>query len=307
MSEIVKNKETSGNLGRNLKKAALVVLAAASIEGVGAGITEKTNKVPMTGETIKADLAWPWNLGKSVVEDVQRLFEKKSDVISNFPDKGTLTTDNSITITNLGDIKNISAIPAIPTVKNDIYLLQPIEGLDVTNPVEYGMNLDGKSGGGSPFPEEYTQEAIKNNVRNAFVFKNIPEGSVIVAPVDGVLRYIAFENSNVKDVGATISFTAPDGTEESVDIGGYDTVHMAPLIDSIIPFNGNNSPGDVISIQVKRGQPIMKTLNSGDVSMSSIAQPDKTNSSNIYPNNINLLSLPNPKNGKQAIVIVADQ
>jgi hypothetical protein len=41
--------------------------------------------------------------------------------------------------------------------------------------------------------------------------------------------------------------------------------------------------------------------------MTSIAQPDKTNSSIIYPTNINLISVPDPKTGTQKSVIVASQ
>ena len=119
----------------------------------------------MTGETIKNDLAWPWNLGKSVVEDVQRLFEKKSNIptpLYNFPDKGIINTDNSITVTDLSTIENLPTIPATPTLKNDIYLLQPVEKLSVIDPFEYGMDLLGKNSINPIFSKAITQEAVNN-------------------------------------------------------------------------------------------------------------------------------------------------
>jgi hypothetical protein len=295
-------------MGKKTRISLILIAVLALIEGIGAVATELTNNVPMTAGTIKVDLAWPWTFGKSTVADVQKYLEKEKQAHAffNFPDKGTISAGNSIVITNSDVIKDVSPLPAIPTAKHDIYLLEPVENLDVTNPVEYGMDLAGK-GNSSPFPEQYQQEAIKNNVKNMLLLKNIPEDSVLLSPIDGVLRYLAFPDPNITDVGAEIVFTASDGTEEEISIAGFDILRLAPLIDSITPFTGNNPPGDIIYIQVKRGQPIAKTLQSGDLLVTSIAQPDKNNSSNIYPTNINLLSIPDPTTGTQKTVIVASQ
>jgi hypothetical protein len=305
MSEAKKNKEAPGNHGRKLKIIGLVTLAVLlAAEAAGAITTELTNNVPMTGETIKTDLAWPWNLGKSATEEVQKFFNNKSDPLYGYPYKGTLTAGNSITVNNLDAIKDISPLPTTPTPKNDVYLLEPVEGLDVTSPVEYGMDLAGK-GNSSPFQEQYKQEAIKNNVMNLLLFKNIPKDSVLLAPADGTLRYFADNAPDGIVDGAEIVFTAPDGTEEKISIARNDILLIAPLIDEVKPFTGHNAPNDQIYIQVKRGQPIMKTLQSGDILMTSIAQP-KTGSSYIFPTNINLITIPDPKTGKEATVIVAD-
>jgi hypothetical protein len=311
MSEAIKNEETHGNSGRKLKIIGLVTLAVLLVVEAAAAIaTELTNDVPMTGETIKTDLAWPWNIGKSVVEDVQRLFENRSDPLYGYPFKGTITADNSITITNLDTIKNISPLPPTPTPKNDVYLLEPVENLDVTSPVEYGMDLAGK-GTSSPFGELAKQEAIKNNVKSILLEKNIPAGKVILAPIAGELRYFANDSIPNGTVGGVeIDFTSPDGTEEIISVAGNDIsdiLSFTPLIEGITPFSGNNKPGDIIYAQVKRGQPIMKSLQAGDIRTESMAQPKIGGSTYIFPTNINLITIPDPKTGKQETVIVADQ
>ena len=283
-----------------------VLIVAVVLWVAGAIATELTNKVPMTGETIKTDLAWPGNLGKSVVEDVQKLFENRSDPLYGYPYKGSLTVDNSITITNFDTIKNISPLPPAPTAKHDVYLLEPVANLDVSNPVKYGMDLEGK-GISSPFQEQYKREAIENNVKSMFLLKNVAKDSIILAPIDGILRYFADNVPNGTIGGAEIVFTALDGTEEEINVAGNDILPFTPLIEGMTPFTGHNAPTDVVYVQVKRGQPIMKTLQPGDILMMSIAQPDKTNSSILYPTNINLLSIPDPKTGVQKTVIVANQ
>lgn len=296
-------------MGKITRIGLIIAAALLLIEATGAVATELPNNVPMTGVTIKEDLAWPWNLGKSTVADVQKFLEKEKQAheMFNFPDKGAITSNNSIVITNLDAIKDVSPLPATPTVKHDIYLLQPVENLDVTKTVEFGMDFAGKSSPDAYF-KEYEQEAIKNNVKNMLLLKNIPTDSVLLAPIDGMLRYFA---DNVPDGtvgGAEIIFITPDGTEEEIGLSSYNSViPMTPSVDGITPFTGHNAPSDVVYMQVKRGQPIAKTLQSGDILMTADAQPDKNNSSNRYPTNINLISLPDPKTGAQKTVIVASQ
>jgi len=301
------NKKVSKGIGRKLRNIGLTTLAiATAIEGAGAVATELTNNVPMTGETIKADLAWPWNLGKSATADIQKILEKQPEGIYNFPDKGTLNAANSIVITDLNAIKDISPLPATPTLKNDIYLLQPVENLNVVNSVQYGMDLEGKSDINPIFQEKYRQEAIKNNVRNMLLLKNIPKDSILLAPIDGTLRYNDINAPDGAINGLEIFFKAPDGTEVIISLADYDQF-LTPLIDTITPFTGNNESSDVIYIQVKRGQPIAKTLQLGDVFMEATAQQSLTSADGSHPTNINLISIPDPKTGKQATVIAADR
>jgi hypothetical protein len=136
----------------------------------------------------------------------------------NFPDKGNINGGNSVVITDLNAIEDISPLPTTPTPKHDVYLLQPVANLDVANSVQYGMDLEGKSDMNPIFPEKYRQEAIKNNVKNMLLEKNIPEGSVIVAPMDGVLNYYAMEVPSGTVGGVGIAYTAPDGTVQNVSI-----------------------------------------------------------------------------------------
>ena len=49
----------------------------------------------------------------------------------------------------------------------------------------------------------------------------------------------------------------------------------------------------------------MKSLQAGDILTTSIAQPKIGGSTYIFPTNINLISIPDPKTGKEATVIVA--
>jgi hypothetical protein len=303
-----KNKKTSKGLGRKLRNFGLAAVAVASvIEGTGAVITGLTSHAPVTAETIKTDLAWPWNLGKSTASDVQKTIESNSGGIYNFPDKGTLNPNNSVVITDLQIIKDIPTLPTTPTVKNDVYLLEPVENLDVVNSVQYGMDLGGKSDMNPIFPEKYRQEAIKNNVKNMLLEENIPEGSVIIAPMDGVLCYYAMEVPGGTVGGAAIDYTAPDGTVQSVSIagwGGSTNLDMTPLIEGLTPYTGNNAPGETVFASVKRGQPIMITLQPGNIVMEAEAQLNGSDSTDSWPTNINLISLPDPKTGIQKSVIL---
>ena len=280
----------------------------ALIEGTGAITTELTNNVPMTGETIKADLAWPWNLVKSIAADVQKYLEnqKQAHDLYNFPDKGNINAGNSIVIADLNAINDISPLPTTPTPKNDVYLLEPVEDLDVTSPVEYGRDLEGKSDINPIFQEQYRQEAIKNNVRNMLLLKNIPKDSVLLAPIDGTLRYNNIDAPNGTVNGLEIFFKAPDGAELIISLANYDQF-LIPLIDTITPFTGNNESSDTIYIQVKRGQPIAKTFQLGEVFMEATAQQSLTSADGSHPTNINLLSIPDPTTGIQKTVIVASQ
>ena len=285
----------------------------ALIEGTGAVATELTNNVPITAGTIKADLAWPWNLGKSTIADAQQYLEnqKQAHNLYNFPDKGNINAGNSIVITDLNAINDISPLPTTPTPKHDIYLLEPVENLDVTSAVECGRDLEGKSNINPIFQEQYRQEAIKNDVKNMLLEKNIPKGSVIIAPIDGELRYFAMKVPNGTVGRVAIDYTDPDGKVEEIGVSGWGdstNLSLTPLIEGITPYTGDTAvPGEPIFVQVKRGQTIMETLQGGNIVITSTAQLNNLDSTDSWPTNINLLSIPDPKTGVQKTVIVASQ
>lgn len=67
-------------IGRKTRIAAALLAA----EITGGVINEQINDLPVSASTLVQDAAWPWNLGKSVVEDVRGLFNKETPVSPSF-------------------------------------------------------------------------------------------------------------------------------------------------------------------------------------------------------------------------------
>lgn len=59
-------------------KTRIALAGLALLETGGAIANEQFNEQPIGTQTVIQDLAWPWNLGKSAVEDIQRLFQGKT-------------------------------------------------------------------------------------------------------------------------------------------------------------------------------------------------------------------------------------
>lgn len=71
-------------LGKRARMALAGLAVLGAVETTGAVITEQTNNQPLSTNTIPADLAWPWNLGRSAAEDIQGFFNKEAPVSSTF-------------------------------------------------------------------------------------------------------------------------------------------------------------------------------------------------------------------------------
>ena len=157
--------------GRNIALAGLAL--AGAVETTGAVITEQTNNQPISAHTIPADLAWPWNLGKSAIEDIQGFFKgkssseisTKSDVFDPTANKQTVKAGvNAVSITpeKLLSIMQNAIVPGNevkpPKVNiltpaklkegetldysNHIVPLKPIDAQGIEHPIDIFLGVD---------------------------------------------------------------------------------------------------------------------------------------------------------------------
>lgn len=114
----VKEGEEKG-LSKGAKLALAGLAALGTVETTGAIIQEQINHEPLSATTIPADLMWPWNLGKSAVEDISRVFRKEISVpptIDNSANKIVVKTGVNAIPVNTGEI--VSLNQGIETVKS---------------------------------------------------------------------------------------------------------------------------------------------------------------------------------------------
>lgn len=216
-----------------------IALAAAAIaEGTGAVITELTNDQPRSAQTIRADLAWPWNLTKSAVEDIKGMFSKDEvpPFFDNNADHQFLQAGinaNPIASTELSSALKGSIKPLEEKSFPQVEMLLPVQ----LNPNE-------------------RVEVSKRWVRSAFnpiaeKTDNLVFGRTITIPKEGTKIIVPVENAEVFQIspyvvngqsyfnGVLVRFKGPDNTvyelaieteNEVTDLGAMDIIKKAPTI-----------------------------------------------------------------------------
>lgn len=286
-------------------------LAVASPLGVAAGQHHFKADEPISPAGITRDIqAIPGQIAdwfRSGKVDVPPFFD-------NSKNSGAISPNNSVIIRGLSLIQNVEVVPSGANPKHDVNLLFPIQGLPPTG-INYSKDFQGKNDSNPIFPEEIRQYAKANGIENVMVFQGIPKDSIIISPVDGVIRYN--DGGNHVPPGqvhsAIMSYSAPDGTVQNILIAITLTSRsnnsgFLPLIQSKL-FKVGDAGKDIREFQVpvKRGQPIFRTTkDASEVRITTMALPTPTSSGNeLYPTNINLITTPNPSTGEQKVVIVA--
>lgn len=263
-------KKREKRIGRKARiaLAGLAVLGAGEI--TGAVIAEKTNNQPLSTRTIPADLAWPWNLGKSAVEDIQGLFKGKtsSPEASVFDPTATSGVIKPSMIERLPqeEIAKLDPFTKIDD-RNTIQVLYPIDVSTSKNPnvsIEYkkSLNISKTTGNQSHLEQQ--------GFYNAFYSKNIPSGTIIYAPVDGKL-ILYTDSGNIPPINdrdystATIDFQVNGKDYRMIITGGkknrgdiFNTLTNAPVIGSSKMSREEVAKINNQAISIKRGNPILQ-------------------------------------------------
>lgn len=76
-------------IGKKTRLFLAGLAALGTVETTGAIVNEQINQQPISAHSVVQDLAWPWNLGKSAIEDIRGLFSKNAeqDIEKKFPIK----------------------------------------------------------------------------------------------------------------------------------------------------------------------------------------------------------------------------
>jgi len=252
-----------------LKSVAITgVVGLAAVETAGAIINEQINNQPASIRTIPRDLAWPWDLGKSAVEDIGRLFNR--DVPSTFDNTAV---SGIIAPSMFETIPEEEIDRSFPTpfkkIKdhNTTQILYPIDISTSKNPGEQ-IKYKRTSNAGSTPDENLDLE--QKGFYNVFEADNVPPESTIIAPIDGMLMIYTFSGtSQISDhdyASATIDFLRPDGKEDRYIISGGTKANRGDVFRSLTnaPVAGWKMSQDVgraldsKKIFVKRGTPILR-------------------------------------------------
>lgn len=178
-------KETQKGKKPLLGTKARLALATLIVYAGGAIINEQFNDMPFSPHSvIVSDAIWPWNLGKSAVEDLQRVFNKEAVVPSTFDNKAGKATfgENNITRITPQEAQAKSLLEPKVTVDNKgtvivTTLLPGIFPLVIT-PTEINSELSGKSSAPLaekffPTPKDFTLPIPKNAYY--LMFRGSPE------------------------------------------------------------------------------------------------------------------------------------
>lgn len=226
----------------------------------------------------------------------------------NAKDSGAIGSNNIINI-DMVALANIDTIPAIPTPKHDINLLTPFQGLPSDVNIDYSKRFTGQNQ--TFFNSEETKYAEEQNIKDEITFKSIPKNSVIPAPMDGSLEFTRVPGVTPEETVncASIYYKSSDGIVYQLQVGGRGGDFFKQLIEAM-PFGSN--PEESLAdrekkfVSVKRGQPILETLQTTDLHLIVKAWPSGklgVGATETYPNNINLITLPdNLEQNKIAIL-----
>ena len=170
-------------------------------------------------------------------------------LFDNSKSNGTISSDNTIII-SLENIKDVPTIPEGDNPQHTINLLCPIRDIAAGEKIQYEKRLVEYIPHLIEYPGEYVKEY---DVKNEIIFKGVPEGKVIVAPVDGQVLFHSNAEGKVSGLNLFYGNFPKEGFYQ-IDIASL-FGFFEPLIEPNL-----NSKGDSISaISVKRGQPIMIT------------------------------------------------
>ena len=289
-----KEKTPSGKKAR-MALAGLAILG--TVETTGAVVQEQINEQPISAQSVVQDLIWPWNLGKSAIEDIRAIFNKEAKVPSTFDnakDSGTMGSNNIVNIDET-TLANIDTIPEVPTPKHDINILTPFQGIQSNINIDYGKDFRGQN---QPlYGLDETKYAKEQNIKDNIIFKSIPKDTIILAPVDGLLEFYARPEKAPAGTIEAVNFfyKSPEGTLYQIGMGGSPGDFFKPLVDAKPYMFERNVDESVLRVEIKRGQPIALTLQSTDLGLTTVGWPSGeigVGSSKTYPANINLITLP---------------
>lgn len=238
-------------------------------------------------------------------EKVQLTFNNSADdnegpsVFDNEPSEGTISGNNTITVSNLDSLQGINAVPQSSGDGHTINILVPIKDIPPSGKVDYKRDLIGKNPSNSIYAPESRQYAMENSIENQIVLKGIPAGSTILAPIDGEFMYNRIRNSIPEGAldGATFFFKDEKGILYQISINDDDLKPLAPVLD--VPFRTMKDARDDFRKfvhPIKKGQPILKSLQQGDILIYAHAWPsgqfgieESVNGERLYPVNISFL------------------
>lgn len=228
-------------------------------------------------------------------------------------DKGTISAANSIIITDLKEIESIPTIPPGTNPKHDINILAPSLNPSPGKKIDYSKSFSGgESPSFTPYAPEETKYAKEQNVKEKWIFKDVPQNTVIPAPADGLLEFSMrpkVDPAGTVD-GVNLYYKGSDGAAYQLAIFGDPGDHFKPSVDAK-PF----SLDDDISLDdrmklwvpVKRGDTIMVTLQQTNLWYKAKAWPSGeigVGSNKTYPVNINFITLPDGA-GQDKVAILA--
>lgn len=228
-------------------------------------------------------------------------------IFDNRPDKGTISTNNSITVSTLEGLKNLDAI--IPQSSQDghtVNILLPLQGLPPSGKVEYDRDLTGKNSFNPIYAPESRQYALENGIKNEIFLKNIPAGSTILAPVDGEFMYNRIRNELPDGTidGPTFFFKDENGILYQILISDAAAKPLASILD--VPARGIEDDYRKFLHPIKKGEPIATVLQQGEIAIFAQAWPSgqsgiekSSNGEHLRPVNISFLT-----NQQQQLVVI---
>lgn len=163
--------------------ASLAILGI--VEAAGAIVNEQTNQQPVSAHTIIQDATWPWNLARSMIEEIQ---DNKKTVVApenSFP--YTLDTSSFTPITReqaVQKIKNNIADIENHTIK--MYLPFDKETLEASPNLKYDQVQKAVI---PPYLDEALRKQL-GTIKNSIQIDGLPDGKIIKwsLPSQGKLR-----------------------------------------------------------------------------------------------------------------------
>lgn len=234
-------------IGKKIKAGLVVLAGLAVLEGAGAVATQLINNQPMSVETIKTDLAWPWNLGKSAIADISDLFRKKEAVVvvSPTPDNKTArqTVQAGVNL-NPTSIKEAPSLIEIKPVEKgkfpDVTILLPLK---LKAGEKVGIRTNWIRNAFNPVNPE-----SKEDVAYGKIITIAQKGTEIIVPVANAEVGIGTKTVGTETNMSSLSviFYGPDGTKYSLAImlNGQDIRRLQPtdLIKKTLSEGKNRLP-----------------------------------------------------------------
>lgn len=214
----------------------------------------------------------------------------------------------------LSHAQQLHGIPTVPpgdNPKHDIYILAPFLNIQSGEKIDYAKEFIGDTAPVYYGPDE-TKYAKEQNIKEKVVLKGIPKDTVIRAPADGLVEFAMRPKIAPSETveGANLYYKGPDGVMYQLMIFGNPGDFFKPLIDAKpyeLGTNQNLADRKKMFVQVKRGDPLMATLQITDLFSNGRAWPSGelgVGSNKNYPVNLNFITLPDGA-GQEKLAILA--